>query len=271
MKSHLSAARRHVLVGALSVAAALAFGTAAHAGDKLKVGIMSGSEEEILDVVKEVAAKDGLELELVVFSDYVLPNEALAAGELDANAFQHVPYLENQIAARGYEIVAIGNTIVTPIGAYSNKVESLDELDPGARVGIPNDPTNGGRALLLLEARGLLEVADGAGLTPSVLDITANPRELEFVELDAAQLARALDDVDAAVINTNFALEAGLDPAKDAIAREDRENNPYANVIAVRAEDRDDSAVRKLVKAYESPEVAAFLEERFSGAILPAW
>lgn len=270
MKSLPPASRRRILVGALSIAAALSFAAAAQAGDKLKVGIMSGSEEEILDVVKTVAAKDGLELELVVFSDYVLPNEALAAGELDANAFQHVPYLENQIATRGYDIVAVGNTIVTPIGAYSHKVGSLDELQAGARIGIPNDPTNGGRALRLLQARGLIELA-AAGLTPTVLDITANPRELEFLELDAAQLARALDDVDAAVINTNFALEAGLDPAKDAIAREDRENNPYANVIAVRAEDRDDPAVRKLVKAYESPEVAAFLEERFGGAILPAW
>ena len=271
MKSHLSASRRSVLVGALSVAAALSFGTAAHAGETLKVGIMSGSEEEILDVVKEVAAKDGLDLELVVFSDYVLPNEALAAGELDANAFQHVPYLDNQIATRGYEIVPIGNTIVTPIGTYSNKIKSLDELDSGARVGIPNDPTNGGRALRLFADRGLIELADGVGLTPTVLDITANPRELEFIELDAAQLARALDDVDAAVINTNFALEAGLDPSKDAIAREDRENNPYANVIAVRAEDKDNPALQKLVKAYESPEVAAFLEQRFKGAILPAW
>lgn len=271
MSFSAATSRRRLLVGALSVAALSLGALPVHADETLKVGIMSGSEEEILDVVKQVAAKDGLTLELVVFSDYVLPNEALAAGELDANAFQHVPYLENQIATRGYDIVPVGNTIVTPIGTYSNKIRSLDELRDGARIGIPNDPTNGGRALRLFAARGLIELADGVGLTPTVLDVTSNPKNLEFVELDAAQLARALDDVDAAVINTNFALEAGLDPVKDAIAREDRENNPYANVIAVRSENKDDPAVKKLVKAYQSPEVAAFLEQRFKGAILPAW
>lgn len=266
------ASRRSLLLGALSLATALALGAGqSHAADQLKVGVMSGSEEEILEVVKEVAARDGLELEVVAFSDYVLPNEALNAGELDANAFQHVPYLDNQIATRGYDIVPVGNTIVTPIGAYSNKVKSLDELATGARVGIPNDPTNGGRALLLLQAEGLIRLADGVGLNPTILDITENPRELEIVELDAAQLSRALDDVDAAVINTNFALEAGLDPQTDAIAREAREGNPYANVIAVRAENKDDPAIRKFVAAYESPEVAEFLETRFKGAILPAW
>jgi D-methionine transport system substrate-binding protein len=266
------ASRRRLLLGALSLATALVLGHGyGHAADQLKVGVMSGSEEEILEVVKQVAAKDGLELEVVAFSDYVLPNEALNAGELDANAFQHVPYLDNQIAIRGYDIVAVGNTIVTPIGAYSNKLKSLDELATGARVGIPNDPTNGGRALLLLQAEHLITLADGVGLNPTVLDITENPRELEIVELDAAQLSRALDDVDAAVINTNFAREAGLDPQTDAIAQEARAGNPYANVIAVRTENKDDPAIRKFVQAYESPEVAAFLEARFKGAILPAW
>src|SRR3546814_8010338 len=147
----------------------------------------------------------------------------------------------------------------------------LEERAAGARVGIPNDPTNGGRALLLFQAEGLIHLADGGELNPTTLEITKNPRELEIVELDAAQLSRALDDVDAAVINTNFALEAGLDPQTDAIAREAREGNPYANVIAVRTENKDDPAIRKFVAAYESPEVAEFLETRFKGAILPAW
>lgn len=264
--------RRGLLLGTLSLAAMLVIGIGdGHAADRLKVGVMSGSEEEILDVVKQVAAKDGLELEIVAFSDYVLPNEALNAGELDANAFQHVPYLDNQIAIRGYDIVPVGNTIVTPIGAYSNKLKSLDELATGASVGIPNDPTNGGRALLLFQAEGLIKLADGVGLNPTILDITENPRGLKFVELDAAQLARTLGDVDAAVINTNFALEAGLNPDSDAIAQEAREGNPYANVIAVRSEDKDDPKIQAFVKAYESPEVAKFLGERFKGAILPAW
>lgn len=266
------ASRRSLLLGALSLATALVLGQGhGYAADRLKVGVMSGSEEEILEVVKEVAAKDGLELEVIAFSDYVLPNEALESGDLDANAFQHVPYLDNQIATRGYDIVPVGNTIVTPIGAYSKTLKTLDALAAGGRVGIPNDPTNGGRALLLLQAEGLITLADGVGLNPTILDITENPRELKIVELDAAQLSRALDDVDAAVINTNFALEAGLDPQTDAIAQEARENNPYANVIAVRSESKDDPTIRKFVEAYESPEVAAFLEARFKGAILPAW
>lgn len=264
-------AGRAALLGTFALLAALAPGRAAHADQHLKVGIMSGPEEEILDVVKKVAARDGLDLELVAFSDYVMPNEALEAGEIDANAFQHLPYLENQIETRGYRIVAIGKTIVTPMGAYSRKVKSLDELASGAKVGIPNDPTNGGRALLLFQKKGLIGLKDGVGLTPTVLDIVENLTDLNFVELDAAQLARALDDVDAAVINTNYALEAGLDPIKDAIAIEDRENNPYANVIAVREADKDKPAFKKLVKAYQSPEVASFLESRFKGSTLPAW
>jgi D-methionine transport system substrate-binding protein len=264
--------RRSILIGALFAAAAAALGALpAHATDHLKVGIMSGPEEEILAVVKQVAAKEGLDIELVTFSDYVLPNEALNSGELDANAFQHVPYLDNQIKTRGYKIVPIGNTIVTPIGAYSHKVKSLTELAAGAKIGIPNDPTNGGRALLLFQANGLIKLRDGVGLLPTVLDVTENPKQLSFVELDAAQLARALDDVDAAVINTNYALEAGLDPVKDAIAIESRENNPYANVIAVRAADKDNPVYQKLVRAYESPEVAQFLEQRFKGSTLAAW
>lgn len=264
---------RTILRGALLGAfATLAAGSlAAQAQDSLKVGIMSGPAEEILAVVQGVAEKKGLDVELVVFGDYVLPNEALAAGELDANAFQHVPYLDNQIEARGYEIVPVGNTFVTPIGAYSNSVKSLDELAEGASVGIPNDPTNGGRALLLLQAEGLITLKDGVGLTPSVIDIAENPKALRFVELDAAQLARALNDVDAAVINSNYALEAGLNPAEDSIAQEARENNPYANIIAVRVEDKDKPAVKTFVEAYQSREVADFLEERFKGSILPAW
>jgi D-methionine transport system substrate-binding protein len=272
MNTRISTSRRSILFGALFAAAAVTLGALpAHATDHLKVGIMSGPEEEILAVVKQVAAKEGLDLELVTFSDYVLPNEALNSGELDANAFQHVPYLENQIKTRGYKIVAIGNTIVTPIGAYSHKVKSLDELPDGAKIGIPNDPTNGGRALLLFQAKGLIKLRDGVGLLPTVLDVTENPKNLSFVELDAAQLARALDDVDAAVINTNYALEAGLDPVKDAIAIEARENNPYANVIAVREADKDNPVYQKLVRAYESPEVAKFLEQRFKGSTLAAW
>ena len=237
----------------------------------IKLGVMGGSEEEIAEVAKQVAAKHGLEVELITFSDYAIPNEALEHGELDANAFQHQPYLDAQIAARGYHIVPIGFTIVEPIGLYSRKVDKIDALPHGARIGIPNDPSNGGRALNLLAANGLIKLAEGKGLNPSLLDVTENPHNFQFSELDAAQLPHALPDLDGAIINTNYALEAGLDPRKDALIAESRTNNPYGNFVAARAADKDRADLKTLVEAYQSPEVAKFLETRFKGAILPAW
>lgn len=258
-----------LLFAALAVAG---FGaTAPTAAEPLKVGIMSGDEEVIWEEVQKVAAQSGLELDLVVFSDYVLPNEALNAGDLDANAFQHEPYLDSQIATHGYEIVSVGTTFVTPIGLYSNRVKSIDELETGALIGIPNDPSNGGRGLLLLADQGLITLRPDVGITPSVIDIVENPKELEIQELDAAQLARSLDDLDAAVINTNYAREAGLNPRDDAIAIESTENNPYNNLIAVREEDKDKPFVRDLVTAFQSPEIRKFIDSNFDGAFLPAF
>jgi D-methionine transport system substrate-binding protein len=201
----------------------------------------------------------------------VLPNAALDAGELDANAFQHKPYLDAQTQAHGYHIVPIGFTIVEPIGLYSKKIKAIEQLPSGAKIGIPNDPSNGGRALNLLAAKGLITIKDGKGLSPSLLDVTGNPKNIQLVELDAAQLPRSLDDFDAAVINTNHALNGGLDPRKDALAMEPRQNNPYGNFIAVREKDKDKPVFKILVAAYESKEVEQFLETRFKGAILPAW
>ncbi|WP_119458241.1 MetQ/NlpA family ABC transporter substrate-binding protein [Rhodospirillaceae bacterium SYSU D60014] len=257
-----------LLFAALAV---LSFGATAPAAEPLKVGIMSGDEEVIWEEVQKVAAERGLELELIVFSDYVLPNEALNAGDLDANAFQHKPYLDSQVETHGYEIVSVGTTFVTPIGLYSSRVKSVDELQTGAVIGIPNDPSNGGRGLLLLEAQGLITLAPGVGITPSVIDIVKNPKELEIQELDAAQLARSLADLDAAVINTNYAREAGLNPRTDAVAIESTENNPYNNLIAVRAEDKDKPFVRELVAAFQSPEIRDFIDNNFGGAFLPAF
>jgi D-methionine transport system substrate-binding protein len=251
--------------------AVLSLGATALAAEPLKVGIMSGDEEVIWEEVQKVAAERGLELELIVFSDYVLPNEALNAGDLDANAFQHKPYLDSQVETHGYEIVSVGTTFVTPIGLYSNRVKSVDELQTGAVIGIPNDPSNGGRGLLLLEAQGLITLAPGVGITPSVIDIVENPKELEIQELDAAQLARSLADLDAAVINTNYAREAGLNPRSDAVAIESTENNPYNNLIAVRAEDKDKPFVRELVAAFQSTEIRDFIDNNFGGAFLPAF
>ena len=260
--------------GLIGLALGLALG-AATAGSALaagiKLGVMGGSEEEIAEVVKQVAAKHGLDVELITFSDYAIPNEALENGELDANAFQHKPYLDAQIAARGYHIVPIGFTIVEPIGLYSKKFDKIEKLPDGAKIGIPNDPSNGGRALNLLAANGLIKLAPGKGLNPSLLDVAEDPHNFEFSELDAAQLSHALPDLDGAIINTDYALNAGLDPRKDALIAESRTNNPYGNFVAARAADKDRADLKTLVESYQSPEVAQFLETRFKGAILPAW
>jgi D-methionine transport system substrate-binding protein len=243
----------------------------AEAADRIKLGVIAGAEEEIAEVALKVAARDGLAVELVTFQDYALPNAALEAGDLDANAFQHQPYLDAQIAAHGYHIVAIGLTTVQPIGLYSRKITSIAGLKDGARIAIPNDPSNGGRALNLLAGQGLLSLKPGRGLTPSITDIAANPRRFDIVELDAAQLPRALADVDAAVINTNYAVDAGLNPARDALAREPVAGNPYGNFVAARVKDRNRPDLLRLVKAFQSPEVRELLQTRFKGAVLPAW
>ncbi|MCA1441345.1 MetQ/NlpA family ABC transporter substrate-binding protein [Ensifer sp. IC4062] len=248
--------------------AALAAGSAL--AETIKVGVTPGEHAQIMEKVKEVAAPKGLDIEILEFSDYVVPNQALADGELNANSFQHQPYLDNQIADRGYEIVSVGLTITTPMGVYSNKVKSLDELTDGATIAIPNDPTNGGRALLVLASKGLIKVNPDVGLKATPADVTENPKNIQFAELDAAQLPRSLADVDAAVINTNYALEADLHPKEDAIAIES-EKSPYANVIAVRAADKDAPWVKTLVESYHDDSVKAFIVDTFKGALIPSW
>ena len=259
-----------IIAAALMVAGFVMASGVAGAADTLKIGVTAGPHAQILEAVKPFAAKAGLAIEILEFTDYTIPNAALAAGDLQANSFQHQPYLDNQVRDRGFDLVSVAKTVVFPIGVYSRRVKSLDALAAGATVAIPNDPTNGGRALLLLQANGVLTLRDGAGLKASPLDITGNPRKLVVRELDAAQLPRSLEDVDAAVINTNFALEAGLDPVREAIARETLDS-PYANIIAVRRVDADQPWVAALVAAYHAPEVRRFILERFKGAVVPAW
>ena len=251
--------------------AAFAVGASAQANDKpLKIGVTAGPHAQIFEVVKKIAEKDGLKIQVVEFSDYVQPNAALAAGDLDANSYQHQPYLDNTVKDRGYKIVSIAQTIVFPMGIYSKKVKSLADLKSGARVALPNDPTNGGRALLLLQANGLIKLKDGAGLKATPLDVIDNPKKIKLIELDAAQLARALDEVDAAAVNTNYAIPAGLVPTRDAIAIE-APKSPYVNIIAVRAQDKDKPEFKKLLKAYHSAEVKAFVTKEFKDSIVPAW
>ena len=261
--------RRTSLIAAAIGTLALLGGALAQAQDKnsIKVGVTAGPHAQILEQVKKAAAKDGLTIQVVEFSDYVQPNAALAAGDLDANSYQHKPYLDQQLADRGYKFSSVASTVTFPIGIYSKKIKALDELKAGARVGIPNDPTNGGRVLLLLQEQGLIKLKPSAGLKATPLDVADNPKKLRFVELDAAQLPRSLDDLDAAAINTNYALVAGLNPSKDAIAVEGPKG-PYANILVVRTADQAQPWVAKFVKAYRSAEVRAFIQSEFKGSVV---
>lgn len=263
--------KRFLLHSAIGLAVATVLSAPGLAQDKpLKIGVTAGPHAQIFEQVKKVAEKDGLKLQVIEFSDYVQPNAALAAGDLDANAYQHQPYLDAQVKDRGYKIVSVGHTVNFPMGIYSKKIKGLNELKDGARFGLPNDPTNGGRALLLLQAQGLIKLKDGAGLKATPLDVVQNPKKLKFVELDAAQLPRSLDDLDASAVNTNFAISAGLNPTKDAIATEDAKG-PYVNVIAVREANKNAPWVAKLVKAYHSDEVRKFIQTEFKGSVLPGF
>ncbi|SDG87698.1 MetQ/NlpA family ABC transporter substrate-binding protein [Propionivibrio dicarboxylicus] len=256
------------------VAALALVSVAAHAAlgdDKpLKIGVTAGPHAQIFEFVKKIAEKDGLKLQIVEFSDYVQPNAALAAGDLDVNSYQHQPYLDNANKDRGYKLVSIGQTIIFPIGLYSKKFKTLEQIPSGARLALPNDPTNGGRVLLLLQAKGLIKLKPEAGLKATPLDVIENPKKLKFIELDAAQLPRALDDADVAAVNTNYAIQAGLVPSRDAIAMESLKS-PYANVIVVRAADKDSPVLKKLLKAYQNDEVKQFIKKEFKDSVFPAW
>ncbi|SET29336.1 MetQ/NlpA family ABC transporter substrate-binding protein [Paracoccus homiensis] len=256
--------RLTTLVSVLALSA-----TAAMAED-IKVGVSPGEHAEIMEEVAKVAETKGLNIDVVEFSDYVVPNQALADGDLQANSFQHRPYLENQMKDRGFDLAEIATTITTPMGIYSDKIEDLADLPEGAKVAIPNDPTNGGRALLLLQELDLITLADGSGLVPSPLDVTENSKDLSFLELDAAQLPRALADADIAIINTNYALASGLNPEDDAIAME-KADSPYVNIIVVREGDQDEPWVKPLIEAYHSPEVKAYIEDKYQSAVLTSW
>jgi len=265
--------RRRTLALA-TLATALLAGNAALAQDKntIKVGVSVGSAEQVFEVVKKVAAKDGLNIQLVVFNDYQLPNAALASGDLDANAFQHQPFLDNQNKARGFDIVPVGLTITAPLGFYSRKIKAIEQLPEGASVGIQNDPSNGNRALLLLQAAGLVTLKPEAvkNNTATPLDVVSNPKKLKLVPLDAAQLPRSLDDLAIAAINNDYAEKAGLSLNKDAVIKESA-RSPYANLIAVRRADKDKPWARRLVAAYQSPEVKSFIETQFKGSLVPAF
>ncbi|MDX5628882.1 MULTISPECIES: MetQ/NlpA family lipoprotein [unclassified Brenneria] len=258
------------LIGALAVAGC---GQEEKDPNHIKVGIIVGAEQQVAEVAQKVAKdKYGLDVELVTFNDYVLPNEALSKGDIDLNAFQHKPYLDQQIKDRGYKLVSVGNTFVYPIAGYSKKIKSLDELQDGSQVAVPNDPTNLGRTLLLLQKVGLIKLKENVGLLPTVLDVTENPKNLKLVELEAPQLPRSLDDaqIALAVINTTYASQINLTPTKDGIFIEDKES-PYVNLLVAREDNKDADNVKKFVQAYQSEEVNAAANKIFNGGAVKGW
>jgi D-methionine transport system substrate-binding protein len=256
-----------ILLGIVAAAVLLA---GAASAETIRVGVTAGPHAEITDVVKKVAAERGLDIKVIEFTDYVVPNQALALGDLEANSFQHEPYLRNQISKTGWKIVKVATTVASPQGVYSQKYKKLADLPEGARVAIANDPSNGARGLMILALHGLIKLKDPSNVASTIADITDNPKKLRFVELDAAQLPRSLADVDLVSINNNYAVQAGLNPATDAIARESVDG-PWVNILAVREEDKDKPWVKQLIDAYHSDQVKNFIESRFKGTYIAAW
>ena len=253
------------LIAAFAAVAAFS----AHA-ETLTVAATPVPHAEILEFVKPALAKEGVDLKVKVFTDYVQPNVQVAEKRLDANFFQHQPYLDEFNKAKGTSLVAVTGVHLEPLGAYSNKIKDLKDLPSGANVVIPNDATNGGRALLLLAKAGLITLKDPTNILSTPKDIAQNPKDLKIRELEAATIPRVLTQVDLALINTNYALEAKLDPSKDALVIEGSDS-PYVNILVSRADNKDSDAMKKLAAALHSPEVKKFITEKYKGAVLPAF
>ncbi|GGF90557.1 MetQ/NlpA family ABC transporter substrate-binding protein [Paenibacillus abyssi] len=236
----------------------------------LKVGATPVPHAEILNFVKPMLAEQGITLDVVEFNDYVQPNTQLYEKQLDANFFQHIPYMEQFNKDKGYDLVNAAGIHIEPLGAYSKKINSIEELKEGARVAIPNDPSNGGRALALLAANNLITLKEGVGVEGIVADITENPKNLKITEVEAATLPRVLDEVDLALINTNYAIEAGLVPTADALFIEGSDS-PYVNILTARPDNVDSEGIQALANALQSPEVKQFIEDNYKGAIVPAF
>ncbi|MFJ9087244.1 MULTISPECIES: MetQ/NlpA family ABC transporter substrate-binding protein [unclassified Streptomyces] len=267
LKSTIPAA---VIAGALVLGLTACGSDKADAGEKLVVGATPTPAGEVLTYVqKKLAKKAGLDLEIKEFTDYVLPNTALQQGELDANLFQHTPYLKDFNKSKGTTLTPVTQVYLPPLGFFSKKTKDVRELRDGATVALPNDITNEGRALELLASQGVIGLKKGAGLNATPKDVAKNPKGLKFKELEAAQLPRSLDDVDVAAVNNNFAMDAGLNPKKDAILLESVQDNPYNNILAVKKGDEDDPRVKKLAKLLTSPEVKKFIEAKYKGSVLP--
>ena len=252
------------------ISASLLVGCSNQSGEDktIKVGASPTPHAEILEVAKPLLEKQGYSLEVVEFDDYVLPNTSLAEGDLDANYFQHIPYLEQMNSEKDLKLTYTAKVHIEPMGIYSEKHDSLDEIKDGAKIAVPNDATNEARALQLLAKNGIIEVADKELITAK--DITKNPKNVEIVEVDAASVPSSLADVDFAVINTNYALNVNLNPTKDALAIESSDS-PYVNILACREDNKDSEKIKALSEALNSEEVKKFIEEKYDGSIVPAF
>lgn len=257
----------------LSLAVFTAACSSASSGEeakKIKLGV-SGSDIRIWDFIAEKAEKEGIEIEVVTFSDYVQPNVALAEGDLDANAFQTVAYFDTFIEEHNMDLSPIATTVLAPMGLYSEKVTSAEEIPEGGKIAIPNDASNGGRALLLLEEAGLIKLSEDYDGNLDLNKIVENPKNIEFVEMVSAQTPRALPDVSASVINNGIAVDAGFNPTKDSIYLESETATPYVNIIAVRTEDKDNETLKRIAKLYQEDDVADFINEEYKGSMIPTF
>lgn len=238
----------------------------------IKIGVTPKPHKEIVDAAVPLLEKEGYKVEITEFNDYVQPNTAVEEGSLDVNFFQHTPYLNEQVQSRGLHLKSVAAIHLEPMGLYSKKITSLDELKDGSTIAVPNDPSNEARALKLLAANGLIKIKDGELVTPA--DITENPKNLQFSELEAAAVPRAVDDVDAAVINGNYAIEAGFDPTANAIVKEDKDSEaakPYANIVVVKEGNENLEKIQALIKALTSDEVRDFINKEYNGAVIPVF
>lgn len=242
------------------------------AAQTIKVGVMAGPEQAVAEVAGQVAKeKYNLTVELVEFNDYAMPNSAVSKGELDANAMQHKPYLEKDSQEKGLDnLVIVGNTFVYPLAGYSTKIKTLNELQDGATIAVPNDPSNLARALILLEKQGLIKLKDNTDLFSTTLDIIENPKKLVIKEVDTSVAARAIDDVDLAVVNNNYAGQVGLTASENGVFVEDKDS-PYVNIIVARADNKDSDAIQNFVKAYQTDEVGAEAKKQFKDGVIKGW
>lgn len=272
---------KKVIIGTLCVAsfAALGCGGTASKGaeakkdtaaKEIKIGATAGPHADVVEAVAKAAKKQGINIKVVEFSDYITPDKALASGDIDLNSYQHAPFLKNFNKQNGSDLVPIGNTILMRMGVYSDKVKNVKDLKDGATIAIPNDPTNGGRGLMLLEKAGVIKLKKGVGFKATIADVVDNPKHFKFKELEAAQLPRSLSDVDAAVITMNYVMSAGLDVKKQGVFLEDKSEPLAVMVLAAQNKEKDNPTYKKIAALFHSDEVKKSIDEKFKGTIVPA-